>query len=279
MYVVVKNFNFFLKKILPLILIRKFNRYFGGGIVFDDAGSTWDESALLCIGYSADDILKRVLDATLTVKCGDALFERDSVLFYNVDFVWPGLSGLMWAAALAGGRLNVLDFGGALGSSYFQHRIILSTLSNVRWNVVEQAHYVEAGRTHIQDDVLRFYYSIDECLAENKPNVILLSSVLQYLESPFDVIKKLPFIGASILIIDRTPFSKLAQDKLLIQRVPPSIYKASYPMWVFSESAFLNKINQDWCSIGNINCPEGTVYSNKGFEFSFQGMLLQRRES
>ncbi|MCQ8117281.1 methyltransferase, TIGR04325 family [Methylomonas rosea] len=274
-----KSHNKFFKKFLPPVLIRKFNRYFGGGIVFDDAGSAWDDAALLCTGYNADDILKKTLDATLTVKRGDALFERDSVLFYNVDFNWPGLSGLMWAAALAGGKLNVLDFGGALGSSYFQHLVILNTISNVRWNVVEQAHYVEAGRTHIQDDVLRFYYSIDECLIENKPNVIILSSVLQYLEFPFDVIRKLPFIGASILIIDRTPFSNTTQDRIFIQRVPPSIYNASYPMWVFSASAFMNIINQDWCSLGTIRCPEGTVYSNKGFEFSFQGMLLQLRES
>jgi putative methyltransferase (TIGR04325 family) len=69
--------------------------------------------------------------------------------------------------------------------------------------VIEQAHYVQAGREHIQDETLRFYSSIDNCLAENKPNVILLSSVLQYLPDPKAIIVNILKINAPVLIIDR----------------------------------------------------------------------------
>ena len=73
----------------------------------------------------AQDILDKVLAATLKVKQGQAVFERDSVLFDEIEYSWPLLAGLMWAAASNGGKLNVLDFGGALGSSYYQNRKFL----------------------------------------------------------------------------------------------------------------------------------------------------------
>jgi putative methyltransferase (TIGR04325 family) len=195
----------------------------GQRIRFEGDFSSWEAAKSRCTGYDAGDILSKVLAATLMVKRGEAAFERDSVLFHANEYSWPLLSGLLWSAARNEGRLNVLDFGGSLGSSYFQHRRFLDKLPEVRWNVVEQPHYVESGRTHIQDAVLRFYASIEQCLADNKPNVILLSSVLQYLQAPVDILAELPEVGASGLIIDRTPFSFLEKDKLVIQRVPAAI--------------------------------------------------------
>jgi putative methyltransferase (TIGR04325 family) len=38
-----------------------------------------------------------------------------------------------------------------LGSSYFQNRKFLQSLPDVRWNVVEQPHYVDAGRKYIEE--------------------------------------------------------------------------------------------------------------------------------
>ena len=59
-------------------------------------------------------ILGKVLEATLKVKNGEAVYERDLVLFDHIEFYWPVLSGLMWVAARNNGRLNVLDYGGTL---------------------------------------------------------------------------------------------------------------------------------------------------------------------
>ena len=247
----------------------------GEGIRFEGDFSTWEEAAAKCSGYDSKHILAKVLDATLKVKRGQAAFERDSVLFDQIEYAWPVLAGLMWTAARNNGKLNVLDFGGALGSTYFQNRKFLQSLLELRWNVVEQAHYVDAGQAYIQDEQLRFYKTIEECLSENQPNVVLLSSVLQYLKSPIEVIQRLPSIGANSLIIDRTPFSTNDKDKLTIQRVPSSIYTASYPMWIFSQTTFLNMIGADWGLVASNLCPEGLIKSMSGFELLFQFMLLE----
>lgn len=260
---------------LPPILVRWIRQVRGGGIRFEGDFVTWEEACAHCTGYDAEEILAKVLAATLKVKRGEAVFERDSVLFEEIEYAWPVLVGLMWAAARSGGSLNVLDFGGALGSSYFQNQKFLQSLPDVRWNVVEQPHYVEAGRKHIQDEHLSFYKTLEECLAENQPNVILLSSVLQYLESPIELIGKLNKVGALCLVVDRTPFSLHGKNKLVAQKVPAAIYSASYPMWIFSLPEFKQLLEENWCLVASNLSPEGYVRTTSGFEFSFQGMLLE----
>ena len=266
---------------LPPAVVRLIRRRQGpqqeGGIRFEGDFTTWEEASAQCTGYDAEDILAKVLAATLKVKHGEAAFERDSVLFNEIGYAWPVLAGLMWAAARNGGKLNVLDFGGALGSSYFQNQKFLQSLPDVLWNVVEQPHYVEVGRKYIQGEQLRFYQTIEECLTENQPNVILLSSVLQYLKSPIEHIHKLNKVGASCLIVDRTPFSKYRVDKLFVQKVPAAIYSASYPMWIFSLSEFKQLLEKNWCLVASNLSPEGDAQTTNGVEFSFQGMLLESR--
>jgi len=264
---------------LPPALVRWLRRVRGSGIgiCFEGDFATWEEASARCTGYDAEEILEKVLAATLKVKHGEAAFERDSVLFDEIEYAWPVLAGLMWTAARNGGRLNVLDFGGALGSSYFQNRKFLQVLPEVRWNVVEQQHYVEAGQKHIQNEQLRFYKSIEECLTENQPNVVLLSSVMQYLESPIDLISELRNVGALCLVIDRTPFSIDIKNILVVQIVPAAIYSASYPMWIFSLPEFKQLLAKDWSLVASNLSPEGFVQTTNGFKFSFQGMLLESR--
>jgi putative methyltransferase (TIGR04325 family) len=69
-------------------------------------------------GYDSEIILEKTRDALLKVKNGEAAYERDSVLFDEIQYAWPLLTSLMWVAAQAKGILNVLDFGGSLGTTY-----------------------------------------------------------------------------------------------------------------------------------------------------------------
>ncbi len=225
----------------PPAVIRWLIRVRGGGIRFEGKFATWEDASVHCTGYDAQVILDKVLAATLKVKRGEAMFERDSVLFDKIDYSWPVLSGLLWVAAQHGGSLNVLDFGGALGSGYFQNRKFLQALPSIRWSVVEQEHYVAAGREYIQDEVLRFYRSVEECLFENSPNVVLLSSVLQYVPQPYDVIDSIMAAGPQVIIFDRTSFlNEHAEAYITIQQVPDSIYRASYPCHFFVEETICN---------------------------------------
>ncbi len=160
------------------------------------------------------------------------------MVFDRSAYAWPVLAGLLSVAARHGGRLNVLDFGGAFGSHYFQNRKFLSGLRDLRWSIVEQPHYIEAGRTQVEDDVLKFYGTIDECLGHTEPNVLLLSAVLQYLPGPYGLLAELLARQTDTVILDRMPYLHFRdRDRISIQHVPASIYAATYPCRFFVERA------------------------------------------
>ncbi len=263
---------------LPPALVRQSRRILRHerGNVFEGAFASWAEAAARSSGYDGEQILERVLAATLEVKHGRAVFERDSVLFGEIQYAWPVTAGLMHAAARDEGRLCGVDFGGSLGSSYFQNRDFLNGLKRVRWSIVEQPHFVQAGREHIQDAGPVFYPTIGECVADEDPNVVLLSSVLQYLERPYAVLQELIDCGAEFLIIDRTSFHTGPKDLVAMQTVPPAVYPASYPMWLFSRHDFMKRMSSQFDLVAETLSPEGYV-SLPGATFSFNGLIFRRR--
>lgn len=263
-----------LKNWIPPAVTNVFRNLRQGGTRFEGPYGSWGEAESRCTGYGARLILEKVLDATLKVRRGGAVFERDSVVFDRAEYSWPVVAGLMWGAAVSGGSLRVLDFGGALGSSYFQYKKILNTLSDVHWGVVEQRHYVEVGLAHIQDEKLFFFATLEECYDKLNPNIILLSSVLQYLNDPYAILKKIDAFEFRYLIIDRTPFSNC--EKIMIQKVPSDIYNASYPMWVLEEKKILALLSNKWNLVDFLSCPEGKI-SLSSCSFEFKGMILERK--
>ncbi|MCK4816593.1 methyltransferase, TIGR04325 family, partial [bacterium] len=135
-------------------------------------------------------------------------------------------------------ELNVIDFGGSLGSTYFQNREFLQALARIRWNIVEQSHFVKTGRKYFEDQRLKFYHDIESVLKETSPKTILFSSVIQYLENPYELLRKIKSHGFEYIIFDRTPFVQNGNDMLTVQIVPEEIYAASYPCWFFGKSKF-----------------------------------------
>ena len=198
----------------------------------------WDTALKKCTGYNALNILDKVYQSAIKIKRGEAVYERDSIVFKNIQYSWPVLGALMWIALQNDGELNIIDFGGSLGTSYYQNKKFLKVLKRVKWNIVEQAHFVELGKREFENESLKFYFDLETCMQENAAQVILFSGVLQYLENPFAVLSKVKTSGIKFVIIDRTSFHKAPKDKIVVQRVPASIFKASYPYRIFSESNF-----------------------------------------
>jgi putative methyltransferase (TIGR04325 family) len=266
----------FIKNWFPPALLGFIRKFRNSSISFDGHFDSWKAASARCSGYDADNILSKVLESAMKVKKGEAAYERDSVLFDEIQYSWPVTAGLMWAAARNKGKLDVLDFGGSLGSIYFQNRTFLLGIPEVRWSVIEQENHVKAGQKYIQENSLRFYSSIDSCLKENSPNVVLLSSVLQYLEKPYDLFERLSESNAELIIIYRTPFKAGDDDKIFIQKTSKRIYEASYPMRVFGKSKFMSIANKNWRLISEEVSPEGEFTVNN-IKFSFVGMIFEKK--
>src|SRR5688572_1444471 len=101
-----------------------------------DFGS-WSEAKRISHGYAHPSVIEKVVFAARAVRDGYALWERDTVLFYEQSANEPLLRALNYVATTSDGRLALLDFGGALGSTWWQHRPWLANLAHVGWSVVE----------------------------------------------------------------------------------------------------------------------------------------------
>jgi len=203
--------------------------------------ASWPDAQVKCTGYDSYVILEKCKHALLKVKYGESDYERDSVLFDEIQYSWGLLAGLQKAALDNEGILCVLDFGGSLGSSYYQNKEFLNSMKELQWCIVEQPNFVECGKEYFESDQLKFFYTLEDCLAEYSPNVLLLSGVLQYLEKPDDWIAKFINTGIPNIILDRTSYVKTVKEILTVQNVPDSIYPASYPAWFFNEAKLIDK--------------------------------------
>lgn len=237
--------------------------------------SSWSEAQDSCDGYDSDLIFDKVHKAAINVQKGKAEFERDGTLFFHEEYNWQLVSCLFMAAAEYGGVLHVTDFGGSLGSTYFQHKKILAFLHEVKWCVIEQAHFVDFGKKHLQSDKLIFNSDIAHCLRQMQPQVLILSSVLQYLEKPFDVSSTFLDFDYKYIFIDRTAFTRADKDEITIQKVNPNIYPASYPAWFFNEQNFLQFFSSKYELVASF---ENNDFTNKTNTY-FKGFLLRKRNN
>lgn len=244
-------------------------------ITFTGDYASWADAERQATGYDAAVILERTRSALLKVKRGEAVYERDSVLFDRPEYSFPVLAGLLRTVLIGGGRLSVVDFGGSLGSSYFQCRRFLQAARRLEWSVIEQPGHVACGREYFEDTELRFYESIDECLAHRRPDVLLMSGVLQYLPTPFEVLGGLLRRGLQHVIIDRTAFLETDRDRLTLQTVPEWIYPASYPAWFLSETKFRTTVADagytivaDFPGVDRVSPADEPAY--------FRGFILER---
>lgn len=196
--------------------------------VWQEGFADWESACAAAGGHDAEGVFAKVYQASCAVRDGKAVYERDSVLFKAIEYSWPLLACLMWAAARHNGMIRIIDFGGALGSSYRQNRRFLDDIQDVSWNIVDQERFVRCGQQEFQTRELHFYDSIESCLQEEKVDGIILNGVLQYLEDPYAFIEDLCLRHLDYIILDRTPFS-LSKEKITVQHVPENVYKASYP--------------------------------------------------
>lgn len=249
--------------------------------VYSGEYASWDDAEKLCSGYAQENILRKVAEATEKVVSGEAVFERDSMLFYHEEYNWPLVNALLKAAAENNDELCVLDFGGAMGSTYFQNRKQFAGIEKLKWCVVEQENFVKLGSEKFQTGELCFYKDIATCAKGNKLNVILFSSVLQYLSNPWKILKKAIDVETDYIILDRTLIlENVNEDRLCIQKVPKAIYQASYPVWFFSRFSVEDCLNKKYTKTTEFDSISGKINLKKPHGKAFdKGFVFKKRDN
>jgi putative methyltransferase (TIGR04325 family) len=247
-------------------------------VSFQGTYKSWAEAKQYSTGYDADAIVEKVRDALLKVKEGKAVHERDSVLFDKVEYSWQLLAGILWVGAQRGNRLTVLDYGGSLGSTFFQNRKFLKDIIHLNWNIVEQKKFVEIGKQYFENERLKFHSSLSDCLNTTSPDLAIFASVLSYIENSTDLFDEIFRTGVEFCIIDRTLITDEKKDIITVQHVEPPIYHAKYPCRIFARTGLLSCLGQKYDLIEEYVNDEGRSISIPGGEAVYKGFIFRRKK-
>ncbi len=267
--------NNLLKKVVPPVLTQAYRglmaKRLGHG-VYTGPYEHWDKALEHAQGYESKTILDFSLEAIAKAKTAGVGFERDGIYIERNDYAYPMIAYLAKKALHNDGQLNIIDFGGGLGSSYFQCKQFFGSSIHFNWQVVEQKHFVEKGRSLALCDQLSFVESLESCTREAN-DLLLISGVLQYLEKPFEILKQARELKFKSLLIDRTPVIDGSKHKLMIQHVPKSLYQASYPSWLFSKECFLQEITKIGDLSDSFSAIDGRIQT-LSLDIQFEGYMV-----
>jgi putative methyltransferase (TIGR04325 family) len=272
------NIKSIIKLFIPPVVFKLLNCFKSKNIQFQETNLSWDDAfEKTSEGYSAENILIKCRDSLLKVKNGEYPYERDSVLFTEKELFYPLLSSLLYVSIESNNRLNIIDFGGSLGSTYFQSKDILKQVGiKINWNIIEQENFVKCGKEHFANNELNFFNDIDELTNKQDISVCLFSSVLPYLKEPYTILDTIRRHKIKYVIIDRTYFLENEfKDILTVQKVPPEIYDASYPAWFLSLSKFFNFIDNTYTVL--FKWDNSDAISLAGYRTSIRGLFLEKK--
>jgi len=248
-----------LKIIIKNFFSNKKNRFYFAGPF-----NTWKDARKNSEGYDNDKMIKKLFKSAIKVKNKKFAYERDTILFSKPSYDWLILHNIL-KHYNNHKNLNLIDFGGSLGSTYFQHKFFLESFKSIKWNIVEQKKITSIGKKFFKNKNLNFYSDLRIAMKANKSKLILLNNVLQYVESPIEIIDILSKNKGITIIIDKIIFTKKDKDIIIVQKTPKRIYEASYPLRIFSKSGFLKKIRQHFEIIKNKK-------NNFSFDLSFDNI-------
>lgn len=219
---------------------------------------SWEFARENSIGYDAELIIEKVKFSTRAVIDGSFAYERDSMLFDEIQYSWQLLVGILIAAENCR-ELNVIDYGGSLGSTYRQNKKFLDNLScKIQWKVVEQKIFTDVGKSEFVTDQLKFFETIEDANLGGC-NIFILASTIGYIDNPYELIKTIKKISPAYIVVDRTVVSD--KEKYLIQSVPANIYKASYPLRVFDYGKLIDSFSDAYDLIEKWDCDmQGNQY-------------------
>jgi putative methyltransferase (TIGR04325 family) len=219
--------------------------------------SSWQTAKNQCIGYDSENLVKAFEEAATAVERGDAVFDQDGKAYRHFHDNEHLVAALTHVSENKG-HFQVLDFGGALGNVYRQHRWFLSSFKDFIWCVVDQERFVETGKRLFTNRKLKFENTIPEAVSLYKPNIAVISNTLQRMERPFEVLNQLAELDIPYLFIDRTPVISCAENRITCGTYPSKKNTATFPAWHFSEVAFKQALQEKYRIIKEFNADSKT---------------------
>jgi putative methyltransferase (TIGR04325 family) len=251
----------FFKNLIPPFLYDLLLLLFNRKIIFIGPFSCWKDASDKSVGYGSNKILSQVFKSSMRVKNGEAEYERDGINFYEQDYNWELLTTIVSLQNSKGlnEKVIIYDFGGSLGSTYYRNKKYFEYVClNFIWNIIEQKSYYDLGIRYFESENLKFHHSLDQVKNNFSADLIILGSVIQFVENPIKLIETLTSLKTHFIYIDRLFYStEITKPEIFIQKVPQSINAGSYPCWIFPPF-YLEKLFKDlgYTCISKFKCSD-----------------------
>ena len=257
------------KNITPPILLKLLKKNLFKNHKAFTTYPSWEEAQKASIGYDDDSFIKKLRNSAKLVFEEKEIYERDTVIFTKIQYSWPLLASLIFASSKCK-TLKLIDFGGALGTSFHQNKRFLSKLhKDFKWRIVEQPKLVDIGKKEFTDKFVSFYNTIEEASVD-QVDVVFFGGSICYMKNPYSYLEAAIETKAPYVIIDRTPITRDIDDTFAIQYVHPSIYKAAYPIRNFNYTNFVKPFEKDYNLIEEWVCDLQADPENTAMGFIFE---------
>lgn len=188
-------------------------------------------------GYSNNTIFEQSVAAFQATFSSTKFYEQDAVVLEHPKYDFYLITEI-YRLSLLKERITIVDFGGGFASKFFQNIKYLEAAKKLNWVVIEQSHVVDFCRNNINEPRLVFKERHDLQLSKVSADIVLISSALQYLDEPYEVLDECLKTEPDTIIIEKTPFIEANYDRQMLQKVPKQIYMAEYKCWFFSINNF-----------------------------------------
>ena len=138
------------------------------------------------------------------------------------------------------GKLNIIEFGGGVGQRYYEFIKLIGNIKKINWTIIEQNKYCVHSKK--KNKKIRFLNKFNKIQKYNN-NILIFSTSLQYLESPYEELKKiLKNKSIKYLLIENLPLSN-DEDKSILQRHYLD-KKNYYTFQIFNSKKIMHLLNK-----------------------------------
>ncbi len=255
---------------------------------FEGPYSSWRDAVANSDGWGAPAAFEKTLALSLKVRDGLIEFQQDLIEYDRIIYSETILAFLAMASGMNGGKLDIVDFGGSLGTNFAQNRKILRPFierGKCAWSVVERPPTADLGKKHFEDENLRFFGALDELKMQRHelPTSFLFSGSLQCVDEPFALQDRIIDGGVNLIAFDRLLVSPKAQHEIFIQQPDPAMqYHTTYPTWCFSRNLFVETMaSKDFALVEEFTLPAGAQFDyhrGPGKPYYWCGMIFAREK-
>lgn len=268
----------FIKSLIPPILLdvvrtlRTKNNNLSSNIMFlKGRFGSWIEASRASIGYGDPRLIERVVarnleDARLMASGDKRVTDRHMQIFAAI---------LVAMNKIEDRPVRVVDLGGELGHFYRSLLPLLRSPDDLRWRVHEQPLLATRGSELFHAPGLSFSSGNDAFAGW--PHIVLASGVLQAIPDPEATFDRIAESGARFVILSAHPLISEPENVLTLRIIKTSAVQESYPLWMFSETAWRVRIARDFSVILEWPVEKFDVLDT-GERVRYVGMLLKRRD-